>query len=62
MTLIDSLKLLLQQPADFFSVYKGRPIMLEAKTSKSYCFHYGMAVLLYQIKEGEGIVKQGGKY
>ena len=24
-----------KQPADFFSVYKGRPIMLEAKTSRS---------------------------
>ena len=33
-----------KQPADFFTVYRGRPIMLEAKTSRnltSYPLYYG---------------------
>ena len=33
-----------KQPADFFTVYRGRPIMLEAKTSRnltSFPLYYG---------------------
>ena len=54
-----------KQPADFFSVYKGRPIMLEAKTSRSlvsFPLYYGSgrSIAPHQIKEGEELVKKGG--
>ena len=54
-----------KQPADFFSVYKGRPIMLEAKTSRnltSFPLYYGSgrSIAEHQIKEGEELVKRGG--
>jgi len=54
-----------KQPADFFSVYKGRPIMLEAKTSRSltsFPLYYGSgrSIAAHQIKEGEELVKRGG--
>ena len=54
-----------KQPADFFSVYRGRPIMVEAKTSRnltSFPLWYGSgcSIAPHQISEGEGIVKQGG--
>ena len=54
-----------KQPADFFTVYKGRPIMLEAKTSRnltSFPLWYGSgrAIAPHQIKEGELLVRKGG--
>ena len=54
-----------KQPADFFSVYKGRPIMLEAKTSRSltsFPLYYGSgrSIAEHQISEGEELVKRGG--
>ena len=54
-----------KQPADFFSVYKGRPIMLEAKTSRSlasFPLYYGSghSIAPHQIKAGEELVKKGG--
>ena len=54
-----------KQPADFFSVYKGRPIMVEAKTSRnltSFPLYYGsgFSIAPHQIKAGEDLVRQGG--
>ena len=54
-----------KQPADFFSVYKGRPIMLEAKTSRSltsFPLYYGSgrSIAAHQIKAGEELVRKGG--
>jgi recombination protein U len=54
-----------KQPADFFTVYRGRPIMLEAKTSRnltSFPLYYGNnnAIAKHQIKEGEKLVRAGG--
>jgi len=54
-----------KQPADFFSVYKGRPIMLEAKTSRSltsFPLYYGSgrSIAPHQIRAGEELVKKGG--
>ena len=54
-----------KQPADFFTVYRGRPIMLEAKTSRnltSFPLYYGSgrSIAAHQIKEGEELVKRGG--
>ena len=54
-----------KQPADFFSVYKGRPIMLEAKTSRSltsFPLYYGSgrSIAPHQIIFGEDLVKKGG--
>ena len=54
-----------KQPADFFTVYKGRPIMLEAKTSRgvaSFRLYYGSgrAIQTHQIEYGEQLKKHGG--
>tara|TARA_Y100000310_G_scaffold332346_1_gene407744 strand:- start:57 stop:584 length:528 start_codon:yes stop_codon:yes gene_type:complete len=54
-----------KQPADFFSVYKGRPIMVEAKTSRnltSFPLYYGsgFSIAPHQIKAGEELVRKGG--
>lgn len=54
-----------KQPADFFTVYRGRPIMLEAKTSRnltSFPLYYGSgrAIAPHQIREGELLVRKGG--
>ncbi len=54
-----------KQPADFFTVYRGRPIMLEAKTSRnltSFPLFYGSgrAIAPHQITEGEHLVRKGG--
>ena len=54
-----------KQPADFFTVYRGRPIMLEAKTSRnltSFPLWYGSgrSIASHQIKEGEQLVRKGG--
>ena len=54
-----------KQPADFFSVYKGRPIMLEAKTSRSLVsfplfYGSGRSIAAHQIKAGEELVRKGG--
>jgi len=54
-----------KQPADFFTVYRGRPVMLEAKTSRnltSFPLHYGntRAIAPHQVKAGERLVRAGG--
>jgi|TARA_X000001382_G_C3126003_1_gene164758 recombination protein U len=54
-----------KQPADFFSVYRGRPIMVEAKTSRnlsSFPLWYGNtpAIAKHQIKEGAKLERAGG--
>ena len=54
-----------KQPADFFTVYRGRPIMVEAKTSRnltSFPLFYGAtrAIAPHQVKEGERLVRAGG--
>ena len=54
-----------KQPAGFFTVYRSRPIMLEAKTSRnltSFPLYYGSgrSIAAHQIKEGEELVKRGG--
>ena len=54
-----------KQPADFFTVYRGRPIMLEAKTSRnltSFPLYYGntTAIAKHQVREGERLVRAGG--
>ena len=54
-----------KQPADFFTVYRGRPIMLEAKTSRnltSFPLYYGSgrSIAPHQIREGEQLVRKGG--
>jgi penicillin-binding protein-related factor A (putative recombinase) len=54
-----------KQPADFFTVYRGRPIMLEAKTSRnltSFPLYYGNnpAIAKHQIRQGERLTRAGG--
>jgi recombination protein U len=54
-----------KQPADFFTVYRGRPIMLEAKTSRnltSFPLFYGAtrSIPPHQVKEGEMLTRAGG--
>ena len=54
-----------KQPADFFTVYRSRPIMLEAKTSRnltSFPLYYGSgrAIAKHQIDEGNKLVRKGG--
>ena len=54
-----------KSPADFFSVYKGRPIMLEAKTSRnltSFPLYYGSAraIPAHQVSYADTLVKHGG--
>jgi len=54
-----------KQPADFFTVYRSRPIMLEAKTSRnltSFPLYYGNtpAIAKHQIKEGAQLERAGG--
>ena len=54
-----------KQPADFFTVYRGRPIMLEAKTSRnltSFPLFYGntRSIASHQVKEGERLTRAGG--
>ena len=54
-----------KQPADFFTVYRGRPIMLEAKTSRnltSFPLYYGntRSIASHQIKEGNRLERAGG--
>ena len=54
-----------KQPADFFTVYRGRPIMLEAKTSRnltSFPLYYGSgrAIAKHQIEEGIKLERKGG--
>lgn len=54
-----------KQPADFFSVYRGRPIMVEAKTSRnltSFPLYYGSgrAIAKHQIDEGLQLERKGG--
>ena len=52
-----------KQPADFFSVYRGRAIMVEAKTSRnltSFPLYYGSgrAIAKHQIDEGIKLEKR----
>ena len=54
-----------KQPADFFTVYRSRPIMLEAKTSRnltSFPLYYGNnpAIAKHQIREGQRLERAGG--
>ena len=54
-----------KQPADFFSVYRGRPIMLEAKTSRnltSFPLYYSNtpAIAKHQIEAGLKLDRAGG--
>ena len=54
-----------KQPADFFTVYRGSPIMLEAKTSRnltSFPLYYGSgrAIAKHQIEEGIKLERKGG--
>jgi len=54
-----------KQPADFFTVYRSRPIMLEAKTSRnltSFPLYYGSgrAIAKHQIEEGLKLERKGG--
>ena len=54
-----------KQPADFFSVYRGRPIMLEAKTSRnltSFPLYYAStpAIAKHQISAGLKLERMGG--
>ena len=54
-----------KQPADFFTVYRGRPIMREAKTSRnltSFPLYYGSgrAIAKHQIEEGIKLERKGG--
>ena len=54
-----------KQPADFFTVYRGRPIMLEAKTSRnltSFPLYYGntRAIAKHQVNEGMKLERAGG--
>ena len=54
-----------KQPADFFTVYRGRPIMVEAKTSRnlsSFPLYYGAtrSIASHQVKYGEQLVRAGG--
>ena len=44
-----------KQPADFFTVYRSRPIMLEAKYYGNTC-----AIAPHQIKEGIKLNRAGG--
>ena len=54
-----------KQPADFFSVYRGRPIMVEAKTSRnltSFPLYYRNtpAIAKHQIEAGLKLERAGG--
>ena len=54
-----------KQPADFFTVYRSTPIMLEAKTSRnltSFPLHYAKtpAIAKHQIEAGLRLEKAGG--
>ena len=54
-----------KQPADFFSVYRGRPIMVEAKTSRnltSFPLYYSNtpAIAKHQIEAGIKLERAGG--
>tara|TARA_Y100001963_G_scaffold141096_1_gene208881 strand:+ start:35 stop:541 length:507 start_codon:yes stop_codon:yes gene_type:complete len=54
-----------KQPADFFTVYRGRPIMVEAKTSRnlsSFPLYYGAtrSIASHQVKEGSMLERAGG--
>jgi len=54
-----------KQPADFFTVYRSRPIMLEAKTSRnltSFPLYYAKtpAIAPHQIRYGAKLVRAGG--
>ena len=54
-----------KHPADFFTLYRGRPIMLEAKTSRnltSFPLYYGSgrAIAKHQIEEGIKLERKGG--
>ena len=54
-----------KQPADFFSVYRGRPIMVEAKTSRnlsSFPLFYANtpSIAKHQIEAGLKLERAGG--
>ena len=54
-----------KQPADFFSVYRGRPIMVEAKTSRnlsSFPLYYANtpSIAKHQIEAGLKLERAGG--
>ena len=54
-----------KQPADFFTVYRSRPIMLEAKTSRNLTsfplyYHHTHAIAPHQVRAGEKLVRAGG--
>ena len=54
-----------KQPADFFSVYRGRPIMVEAKTSRnltSFPLYYSNtpAIAKHQIEASLKLERAGG--
>jgi recombination protein U len=54
-----------KQPADFFTVYRSTPIMLEAKTSRnltSFPLYYAKtpAIAKHQIKAGLDLERAGG--
>ena len=54
-----------KQPADFFSVYRGKPIMVEAKTSRnlsSFPLYYSNtpSIAKHQIEAGIKLERAGG--
>ena len=54
-----------KQPADFFSVYRGRPIMVEAKTSRnlsSFPLYYANtpSIAKHQVEAGINLERAGG--
>ena len=54
-----------KQPADFFSVYRGKPIMVEAKTSRnlsSFPLYYSNtpSIAKHQIDAGIKLERAGG--
>ena len=54
-----------KQPADFFSVYRGKPIMVEAKTSRnlsSFPLYYSNtpSIAKHQIDAGIRLERAGG--
>ena len=54
-----------KQPADFMAVYRGKPVLIECKTTRNltaFPLHYGTArsVPSHQIKAGKIMERHGG--
>jgi len=54
-----------KQPADFMAVYRGRPVLIECKTTRNltaFPLHYGTArsVPAHKIKAGKIMERHGG--